>query len=146
MGIFQSMVEVVNRTSGVLSVRFDGQDMDIPPNYDEKGARIPDVVNVVPKLVIPYLLNQNVIMGSESALDPSSFRSKVGIPSAKMKSWQDCSYVPSGNEEITRVSQAEIMDELVSDPKAKLVTRGKVVPSSAAAALGVDTKPFDLRK
>jgi hypothetical protein len=153
MGIFYEQVEVVNRTATPKMVTFDGQRIYLDPNYDEVGDRIEGVVNMIPVQCVPYALNQNVIMGSEEVLDPSAFQSMVGVvfkgkesKRSKKKSWHDCTFFDeAGVTEITRVPQEQIMEEYVADPKAQIVTRGKKIPPSQNAALGVTTAPFDLR-
>jgi hypothetical protein len=113
MGVFHDMVEVVNRTSKPLTVLFDGQRETLEPNYDDKGKRIADVHNMIPRHVVPYALNQNVLLGSESFTNPSDFRSLVGVVDKKATrkhSWHDCSYLEQ-SDELTRVPMAAIMDE-----------------------------------
>ena len=130
MGIFFQQVELVNRTSERVEIMYDGQRVYLKPNYTATGERIPGVVNLVPKQVVANALNQSVIFGTEKAKDPSSFQSKIGLvpplSQRKLKPWNDCSfYDDSKNTEISRVSQAELMDEIVLDPTAKLVIKGK---------------------
>ena len=139
MGIFYQQVELVNRTSLPLEIMYDGQRVYLKPNYTAAGERIPGVINLVPKQVVPNALNQTVVMGSERAKDPSHFESKIGlVPTPeqvkaatergkRLKPWHNCEFLDdSGNTEITRVSRAELLDELVLDPTAKLVTKGKI--------------------
>lgn len=148
MGIFHKQIPVINRTCNErLEVIYDGQRTYLDPNYNEIGELLPDVQNAIPERVIPYALAQTVILGTESALNPSHFRSKLGVPSEKKKSWGDCSFLedPTNGGEITRVSQAEIMEEYVADPKAKLVVKGKKKPLSQDSAINAPTMPFDIR-
>ena len=79
MGIFYQQVELVNRTSKQLEIMYDGQRLYLLPNYTAAGERIPGVVNMVPKQVVPNALNQTVVMGSEKAKDPGNFESKLGL-------------------------------------------------------------------
>lgn len=153
MGIFYEQVEVVNRTATPKMVTFDGQRIVLEPNYDAFGERIEGVVNMIPSQTVPYALNQNVILGTEAVLDPSSFRSYIGVvykgketkKSAK-KSWHDCSFCDeTGVTEITRVAQQDILEELVADPRATLTRRGKKVPPSQNALIDTNATPFDLR-
>lgn len=149
MGIFYEQTEVINRTCNPLNVRFDGQDIEIPPNYDEAGQLMPDVHNMIPTLVVPYALNQSVIMGSEDASDPSSFGSKIGIPlrrkDQKPKSWNECSFVPEETEpNINTLTRVPIEDQL-DDPSAKVVVRGNKKRKGSDHALGVSTAPFDFK-
>ena len=157
MGIFHEQVQIVNRTATRKEVIFDGQRMKIEPNYDAQGNKLEGVVNTLPVTAIPYALAQNPIMGTESVVNPSSFRSYIGVVFAgreekrekrKPKSWHDCSFVDETQvTEITRVAQAEIMEELVADVKATLHTRGKKIPAAIALEAGgmPTTTPFDLQ-
>ena len=114
MGVFHDMVVVVNRTSKPLQVMYDGQRTILEPNYDEIGDPIEGVVNMLPRQVIPYALNQHVLLGSESFHNPSDFRSLIGVVDYKAKkkySWHDCSFLEQSTEELTRVPQEQIMDE-----------------------------------
>lgn len=146
-GVFQELVEVVNRTSEQLEIVFDGQRIFVEPNYDADGNRLEDVRNMVPVIVIPYALNQNVIMGSEDAIDPSDFRSKIGVVFNKKKdrkehTWHDCSFVKPDPSKLTRVPLEDVLD----DPTAKIVIRGKVAPKAVDAGLPGVTTPFDMGK
>lgn len=145
-GIFQELIEIVNRTSEQLEIVFDGQRVYVEPNYDAEGNRLKDVHNMVPAVVIPYALNQNVIMGSEDAVDPSSFQSKIGVVFNKKKekkahSWHDCSFVKPDPTKLTRVPLEDVLD----DPNAKIVVRGKIQPKAVDAGLPGVATPFDPR-
>jgi hypothetical protein len=61
MSIFGPTVTLINRTSRVLNVRFDGRDQEIKPgkNYG------------FPEKVVPYAKEQNVLMGSEDPENPT---------------------------------------------------------------------------
>jgi hypothetical protein len=143
MGIFHETIELVNRTSKPLEVIYDGQRTILEPNYDAEGNRLDDVHNILPKIVIPYALNQNVVMGSEDAIDPSSFQSLVGVVFNKKKdrkahSWHDCTYLEQ-TDKLTRTPLEDVLD----DPNAKIQVKGRKVPRSVDAAMpGVPT-PFD---
>jgi hypothetical protein len=149
MGIFHEMVEVVNRTSEQLEVIFDGQRTYLAPNYDAAGEPVENVRNMLPRQVVPYALNQNVIMGSEEAMDPSKFESYVGVierkPGQKKHSWHNCAFVSRNtNPEVTRVSEEQINEELIGDARFK-TARGGRKHKATDAALGVSTAPFDLQ-
>jgi hypothetical protein len=145
MGIFHETVELVNRTSKPLEVIYDGQRTILEPNYDEAGVRQADVHNMLPKIVIPYALNQNVVMGSEDAVDPSHFESLVGVVYNKKKdgkrhSWHDCTFKEQ-TDKLTRTP----LENVLEDPHAEIQVRGRKVPRSVDAQLpGVPT-PFDHR-
>ena len=146
MGIFQEMCEFVNRTSKPLEIIYDGQRTTLPPNYDEQGNKLEDVHTMLPVIVIPYALNQNVLMGSEDAVDPSDFVSKVGIvkqagKKGRSHSWHDCSFLVENPDELTRVRLADVLE----DPNAKIQIRGKAIPRAVDAGLPGMTTPFDPR-
>jgi hypothetical protein len=117
MGIFQDTVELINRTSKPLNVRFDGQDMVLQPNYSATGERLKGVKNMVPKIVVPFAKNQNVLMGSEDAIDPSDFKFLVAVKGSKdSDSYQEQSGAPA------RVS----LESMLDDPNSTIMLRGKV--------------------
>ncbi len=145
MGIFQETMEIVNRSSKQLEIIYDGQRIYVEPNYEVGGKRIASVHTSVPKQVIPYALNQNVVMGSEDAVDPSDFRSLIGVvfdpkKDKKKHSWHDCSYLEQ-TDKITRTP----LEDVLEDPTMKIIVRGKTIPKAVDAQLpGVPT-PFDPR-
>src|SRR3990167_2818475 len=124
MGIFQDMVEVVNRTSETLSLRYDGQDMAIPPNYTADGEAIEDVRTMIPRQCIPYALSQNPVMGSEDPSDPSNFESLVGIIDPKKNpkkhhSWYNCDFLPKQEQGIENMTRVNLRDVIADDPQVK---------------------------
>lgn len=60
MGIFQNMVMVKNLAPIPLRVTFDGQTTEIPPG-----------VSPLPRVTVPYAMNQNPIMGTHDADNPN---------------------------------------------------------------------------
>lgn len=60
MGIFHEQVIVVNRAPETLNVRFDGQDINLPPGE-----------SAIPKVAVEYAKRQNTIMGSGDPSNPS---------------------------------------------------------------------------
>ncbi len=152
MGVFQDMVEVVNRTSEPIDIMFDGQRHTLLPNYTADGQPIEGVRNPIPRQVVPYALNQTVILGSEAFTNPGSFKSKIGIidyknkgPKAKKHSWYDCSFFDIREEtEITRVPVEQILDENHAGGNVKVIRRGKKQHSNMEAALDAPTTPFDV--
>ena len=131
MGIFFEQIEIVNRTSRALNVRFDGQDITIPPNYTAEGTRIEGVHTMVPKQVMPFALNQNVVMGSEELEDPSDFRSLVGFidrKDRKPKSWHDISFVPVDDQGLDSMTRVPISAVTEDDPEVRQVlVRGRKI-------------------
>lgn len=59
MGIFQQMTKVFNRAPIPLRVRFDGQELDVPPGEYQ-----------IPTLSVPFAKNQNPIMGQSDPWNP----------------------------------------------------------------------------
>jgi len=145
MGIFHEMSEFVNRTSKPLEVIYDGQRTSLPANYTPEGVVIEDVHTMLPTIIIPYALNQNVKMGSEDAVDPSDFVSLVGIVRPKNKkgkdhSWYDCSFCEQ-TDRLTRVP----LEDVLEDPNATIQVRGKAIPRAIDSGLAGVTTPFDPR-
>lgn len=141
MGIFHEQIEVVNRTSKTLEIVYDGQRIKVLPNYDETGKRLDGVHTMVPRQVIPFALAQTVIMGSEDAFDPSDFQSLIGVIDPKekrQKSWHDCSFHEQ-TDTLTRANLEEVLD----DPSAKIVVRGRRVPKGSEHSVR-PVAPFDL--
>jgi hypothetical protein len=137
MGLFHEQIQVVNRTCKTLSVRFDGQDMEIPAGYNEKGERLKDVVSYLPKVAMFYALNQNPVMGTEDPMSPSHFDSKIGFvePKAKKTKWyHEISFVPDDSGELTRVRLREYLED---DPQVKdIVVRGRRLDGAVALPRG----------
>lgn len=144
MGIFHEQVEIVNRTSKPLGVRFDGQDMVLEPNYDAQGNLIEGVVNMLPRQVVPYAKSQNVQMGSEDVIDPSSFEPLVGVKVKRgERQLDDLSYLEQ-TKELTRVKLRDLLegDATVKD----ILLRGKVEHRAIDQAIGTATAPFEVRQ
>lgn len=123
---------------------FDGQRKTLEANYDDQGKRIKDVQNLVPRQVLPYALNQTIIMGSEDLRNPGSFKSLVGVPTETKKSWGDCSYCEQ-SDEVTRVPANVLMED---DPSIiRIITKGRKEHNSFDAMEGMAgvTTPFEVR-
>jgi hypothetical protein len=69
LGIARDAVTLVNRTSRVLNVRYDGEDISIPPGE----------FHGFPKVAVQYAKNQNPLMGSKHPIDPRKFICMVGV-------------------------------------------------------------------
>jgi hypothetical protein len=150
MGAFYQQQEVVNRTARVLNVRFDGQDMNLEPNYTETGERIEGVHNFIPDVAIDFAINQNPVMGSEDRERPTSFLSLVGIVPKRgekgSKWYHDCSFFDErawaeskGTDALTRVPLSEYLED---DPTVKnVVVRGRRMDRPEES----NTAPFDVR-
>lgn len=59
MGIFHQMTTVFNRAPIALRVRFDGQEIDVPPGQSQ-----------IPTITVSYAKNQNPIMGQSDPWNP----------------------------------------------------------------------------
>lgn len=121
MGVFQTLIEVINRTSKPLNVRFDGQDMTLRPNYDEAGNLLPDVHNMVPDITVPYAKSQNVRMGSEDPVDPTDYVVLVGVKAKAGQPQKDDIDFLEQSDALTRVKLEDYLD----DPSVKVVVAGK---------------------
>lgn len=127
MGIFYEQVEVFNRSPITLTVRYDGQELDIPPGKA-----------FLPKKTVRFALNQNPIMGSQDPNNPhaSGARYLIGVVDKQLALQldsfaSDCTPLTKEEwEEHTgkpcRMDMAAIFDEkYAGDPKAKMITRGQ---------------------
>ncbi len=117
MGVFLDQVEVFNRAPIDLVVRFDGQSKFLKPGK-----------NVIPAMTVALARNQNPIMGSGDPYNPhmSGSRYLIGVvgrdecePLTK-EEWEDHLQRPCREDE-----QIQFRDKYGSDPKAKLLVRGK---------------------
>lgn len=140
MGVFYEQTEVINRTSKVLHGRYDGQDIELQPNYDEEGEAVPDVHNIVPSITVPYLKSQNVLMGSEDPLDPTDYEVLVGVLAKKGQKQKDDVTFCEQSADLTRVKLEDYLD----DPTAKITVAGRKVRRSEARP-AKDIAPFDVR-
>lgn len=112
--LMPEMGEIVNRTSRTLVARFDGIDYELQPGS-----------NTVLAVLIPFAKAQNVLMGSEDAVNPSDYISLVGILGK-----DDCSPLEQDQEQPTRVRLSEIVGEGV-----KIVKRGRSKRTAFEAAV-----------
>lgn len=129
MGIFQDLVEVVNRCPWNLTIRFDGQEMTLKPGK-----------NMIPSTTVQYALNQNPLMGSQDPDNPtiSGAEYLIGLPSKENK--YPCA--PLSAEEIlaqqnrpSRFNHEELMGpNLVAGEK--IAVRGRKVVSQFEAKQG----------
>jgi len=141
MGVFQQMVEVVNRTSKTLNLRFDGQDMELVPNYTPEGEPINPGGNMIPVQTVGHAKSQNVLMGSEDPQNPSEYVVLVGLrakPGQKQR--DDITHLEQSNE-LTRVKLEEYLD----DPTQKIIVAGRRISRGEARPVK-DIAPFDPRQ
>lgn len=73
LGTYRDSVVLINRTSRTLFVRYDGEDMAIPPG-ENPGF---------PKVAVPYARKQNPLMGSKHPINPNRYISLVGVKDTK---------------------------------------------------------------
>ena len=69
LGNFRESVTLVNRTNRNLNVRYDGEDITLPPGDNPN----------FPRVAVPYAKKQNPLMGSKHPNDPRKFISLVGV-------------------------------------------------------------------
>lgn len=120
MSFFGDTCTLINRAPWPINVRWDGKDVTLTTGENQN----------FPRVAVPYAKNQNVVMGSESANDPSQFRYMVGVKGSK----DNC--LPMTRDEIEqhqaapqRLNRQEMREER-GDPRAKEVVRGKKAPSN----------------
>ncbi len=134
MGIFHSEIDIVNIAPIALTVRFDGQDKNVPPGASK-----------LPLIVVEHAKNQNPIMGSEDPYNPhiSGARYLIGVVGS------DDRIEPLTEEEWeahldnpTRINSQQLFEDKYSgDPKARLVLHGKGRKSTAASRAEVGGAP-----
>jgi len=124
MGIFQEMITVYNRAPVALTVRFDGQQIEIPP-----GA------TSIPKVVAEFAKNQNPIMGSQDADNPnvSGAEYLIGIVGRR---GENCEPLTAEEWEThlgkpCRVNTDEMFEGLL-DTKERVFVRGRKKPKASA--------------
>lgn len=108
LGVFKDSVVLVNRTSRVLNVRYDGEDISIQPG-ENPGF---------PRVAAPYARNQNPLMGSKHPVNPTRFISLVGVKGTK----DDCTPIPDSVMEAAD-KKLEVIDrsgEYYGEPQRKV--------------------------
>jgi len=137
MGIFQDLVEIVNRCPWNLTIRFDGQEMTLVPGK-----------NFVPSQTIPYALNQNPLMGSQDPDNPtiSGAEYLIGIPSKGQK--YPCDPLTDEQLDLQRNRPSRFNHEELMEPNLvkgeKIAVRGRKRVSSFEAKQGasITTEEF----
>ena len=145
LGVFHEMTELVNRTSKPLSLRFDGQDITLEPNYDAAGKLLKDVHNLVPTITVPYARSQNVRVGSEDPFDPSEFEVLVGVKAKKGAPQKDDISFLEQSDSLTRVDLREYLGDDPSIKDIRLAGRKNDVRakrSEAQVPTAVDATSF----
>lgn len=156
MGIFQEMLEVVNRTPWELTIKFDGQEMTLKLNYnfeDQDGQLVAigprkGVHNFVPVQALQYGFNQNVLMGSQDPDNPtiSGAEYLIGLPDKANKYPVE----PLTSEQIfaqknrpSRFNHEELMEPgLVKGERIAVRGRKKVSQFEAKQGASITTEEF----
>lgn len=69
LGVFNNSVTLINRTSRILTVRYDGEDIQLQPG-ENPGF---------PAIAVPFARKQNPLMGSKHPVNPLKYISLVGV-------------------------------------------------------------------
>ncbi len=115
MGIFHELITVVNRAPIALNVRFDGQDINLPPGESP-----------LPRIALEYAMRQNPIMGSADPDNPSmsGARYLIGV-----KGKGDCDPLTKDEWEAHTGAPCRLDLEILADdrlgPKEHFETRTK---------------------
>ena len=132
MGVFYELVTLVNRAPVPLTVRFDGQETTIHPGE-----------NQIPKIAITCAKNQNPIMGTADADNPSIRGGQylVGVKGTE----DDCTPLTKQEWEthLGKPSRMNVDDMIVSKlnpKKERLIVRGRKAPSSFEVRENVQTE------
>lgn len=156
MGIFQDLVEVVNRTPWELTIRFDGQEMTLVRNYDfikqEDGTfeakRRKGVSNMIPSQTVQYALNQNPLMGSQDPDNPTMSGAEylIGIPTKPNKypcEALDSEQISAQENRPSRFNHEELMEpNLAPGEKIGVKGRKKVSQFEAKQGAAIMTEEF----
>lgn len=119
MGIFQQMTTVFNRAPVPLRVRFDGQELDVPPGLSQ-----------IPTITISFAKNQNPVMGQSDPYNPHISGGKYLIVEPGYALEEDQAVAMTPEEWATHLGRPCRVDEvaLYEDklaPGEKLVVRGR---------------------
>jgi hypothetical protein len=109
LGTYADSVTLVNRTNRVLSVRYDGEDINLKPG-ENPGF---------PLVAVGFAKRQNPLMGSKHPLNPQKFISLVGVKDTK----DDVTPIPQAVLD-TAAGKYEVMDrsgEFWGEPMGKRV-------------------------
>lgn len=118
MGIFQDMVEVVNRAPVKLRVTFDGQSTDVEPGLSS-----------IPRVTLPFAMNQNPRKGTQDMYNPHisgaeylivpNRPNKFNIEPLTKEEWEDhCS-------QVSRYDYKTYFEDKLDKKNEKVVVRGK---------------------
>jgi hypothetical protein len=122
LGNFRDAVNLVNRTSRELNVRYDGEDITLKPG-ENPGF---------PIVAVPYAKRQNPLMGSKHPLNPQKFIALVGIKAFEGEKQKD---------DITPISDETLA---LADAKLEVVDRsGEFWGEVMGKRVLLRKKPFD---
>jgi hypothetical protein len=134
MGIFLEQVELFNRAPITLNVMFDGQCKALPPGK-----------TLVPGVVVSYAKNQNPVMGTQDPYNPhiSGAEYLVGVVGSKdnCEPLTEEEWASHLGQPCRENIQQWFADKYGSDPKAKLVTRGKGKATTATSRYDAGSSP-----
>jgi hypothetical protein len=131
MGIFQTMVTVVNRAPVPLRVRFDGQELDVPPGESQ-----------IPAITVDYAKNQNPVMGSADPDNPhiSGADYLIGVKNGRdniepltKEEWEAHLGRPC------RINEIELYADKIG-PGERLVTRGRARKPAAKSSFDTNVR------
>ena len=134
MGVFLEQVELFNRAPVDLTVTFDGQCKTLKPGP-----------NMVPRLVVQYAKQQNLINGTRDPYNPhiTGAQYLVGVMGSKdnctpltQLEWEAHLNRPCCDDE-----QRWFEDKYGNDPKAKLVVHGKGRKTTANSRYDAGSSP-----
>lgn len=112
LGSYRNAVTLVNRTSRVLTARYDGEDCLLQPGENHG----------FPIEAVPFAKRQNPLMGSKHPLNPMRFISLVGV-----KDVDDCT--PISDETMSRADgKLEVVDrdgDYYDEPMRKVTLQRK---------------------
>lgn len=129
MGVFQDLVEVVNRCPWNLTIRFDGQEMTLKPGK-----------NLVPSQTVQYALNQNPLMGSQDPDNPTMSGAEylIGLPNKAGKypcEPLDAEQLHAQRNRPSRFNHEELMEPNLA-PGEKIAVKGRKKVSNFEAKQG----------
>jgi len=136
MGIFQSMIEVVNRAPWPIKVQFDGQTITLPPGE-----------NHIPDIALQYALNQNPMNGTADLDNPhvSGAQYLIGIPKKANK--YPCepltaAQIQAQKDNPCRFDYMPLIEQKTGgDPKSRVIVTGRKKTSQFEARQAVTFEP-----
>lgn len=123
--VFHEMCDVVNRAPENITVRYDGQEITLPP-----GA------NRIPVVTVPFGKNQNPVMGSQDPNNPHMggadyLLGVVGEDNCALLTAEE--WASHLDKPCRHNAQAAFEEKYGGDPKAKMVVLNKGKKSTASS-------------